>query len=47
MTEVRQAREVDMVPQELRFVPQVKSDIIIQRRNVTLAPIEAADVHDA
>jgi len=43
MTEVRQPREVDMVPQELRFVPQVKSDIIIQRRNVTLAPIEAAD----
>ena len=43
MTEVRQPREVDMVPQELRFVPQVKSDIIIQRRNVTLAPVEAAD----
>ena len=43
MTEVRQAREVDMVPQELRFVPQVKSDIIIQRRNVSLAPIEAAN----
>ena len=43
MTELRQAREVDMVPEELRFVPQVKSDIIIQRRNVTLAPIEAAN----
>ena len=43
MTELRAAREVDMVPEELRFVPQVKSDIIIQRRNVTLAPIEAAD----
>ena len=43
MTEVRQAREVDMVPAELRFVPQVKSDIIIQRRNVSLAPIEAAN----
>ena len=28
MTEVRQAREVDMVQEELRFVPQVKSDII-------------------
>ena len=34
-----------MVPQELRFVPQVKSDIIIQRRNVQLAPIEAADTY--
>ena len=43
MTELRQAREVDMVPEELRFVPQVKSDIIIQRRNVSLAPIEAAN----
>ena len=45
MTEVRQAREVDLVPQELRFVPQVKSDIIIQRRNVSLAPIEAANTY--
>ena len=43
MTEMRQPREVDMVPEELRFVPQVKSDIIIQRRDVTLAPIEAAN----
>ena len=43
MTELRQAREVDMVPEELRYVPQVKSDIIIQRRNVSLAPIEAAN----
>ena len=34
-----------MVPQELRYVPQVKSDIIIQRRNVSLAPIEAANVY--
>jgi hypothetical protein len=40
MTEVRQAREVDAIPQELRFVPQVKSDIIIQRRKVAMAPIE-------
>ena len=40
---MRQPREVDMVPEELRFVPQVKSDIIIQRRDVTLAPIEAAN----
>ena len=31
-----------MVPAELRFVPQVKSDIIIARRNVSLAPVEAA-----
>ena len=45
MTELRQAREVDMVPEELRYVPQVKSDIIIQRRNVSLAPIEAANVY--
>ena len=45
MTELRQAREVDMVPEELRYVPQVKSDIIIQRRNVTLAPIEAANAY--
>ena len=45
MTELRQAREVDMVPEELRYVPQVKSDIIIQRRNVSLAPIEAANTY--
>ena len=45
MTELRQAREVDMVPEELRYVPQVKSDIILQRRNVTLAPTEAAQVY--
>ena len=45
MTEMRQPREVDMVPEELRFVPQVKSDIIIQRRDVTLAPIEAANTY--
>ena len=42
---MRQPREVDMVPEELRFVPQVKSDIIIQRRDVTLAPIEAANTY--
>ena len=34
-----------MVPEELRYVPQVKSDIIIQRRNVSLAPIEAANTY--
>ena len=45
MTELRQAREVDLVPDELRFQPQVKSDIIIQRRNVSLAPVEAADTY--
>ena len=45
MTELRQAREVDMVPEELRYVPQVKSDIIIQRRDVTLAPTEAANTY--
>ena len=45
MTEVRQAREVDMVPAELRFVPQVKSDIIIQRRNVSLAPVEGMNTY--
>ena len=45
MTELRQAREVDMVLEELRYVPQVKSDIIIQRRNVSLAPIEAANTY--
>ena len=43
MTELRQAREIDLVPEELRFQPQVKSDIIIQRRKVSLAPIEAAN----
>ena len=45
MTELRKPREVDMIPEELRFVPQVKSDIIIQRRDVKLAPIEAANTY--
>ena len=42
MAENRQPREIDAVPSELRFVPAVKSDIIIQRREVKLAPVEAA-----
>ena len=29
MTEVKKAREVALVPEELRYVPQVKSDIIL------------------
>jgi hypothetical protein len=45
MTEVRQAREIDLLPEELRFQPSVKSDIIIQRRAVSLAPIEAAQTY--
>ena len=45
MTEVKKAREVALVPEELRYVPQIKSDIIIQRRNLSLAPIEAADFY--
>jgi hypothetical protein len=42
MTEVKKAREVDLIPEQLRYVPQVKSDIILQRRNLSLAPTEAA-----
>ena len=45
MTEVKKAREVALVPEELRYVPAVKSDIILQRRNLSLAPIEAADLY--
>ena len=45
MSELKQPREVDMVPDELRYVPQVKSDIIIQRREVAMAPVEGMNVY--
>ena len=45
MSELRQPREVDMVPDALRYVPQVKSDIIIQRREVAMAPVEGMNVY--
>ena len=45
MSELRQPREVDMVPDSLRYVPQVKSDIIIQRREVSMAPVEGMNVY--
>ena len=34
-----------MVPDSLRYVPQVKSDIIIQRREVSMAPVEGMNVY--
>ena len=34
-----------MVPDALRYVPQVKSDIIIQRREVAMAPVEGMSVY--
>ncbi len=46
MSELRQPREVDMVPDSLRYVPQVKSDIIIQRREVSMAPVEGMSEYD-
>ena len=46
MTEVKKAREVALLPSELRYVPQIKSDVILQRRNLSLAPIEAADSYE-
>ena len=45
MSELRQPREVDMVPDSLRYVPQVKSDIIIQRREVSMAPVEGMNIY--
>ena len=45
MSELRQPREVDMVPDALRYTPQVKSDIIIQRREVSMAPVEGMNVY--
>jgi len=45
MSELRAPREVDMVPEDLRYVPQVKSDIIIQRREVSMAPVEGMSVY--
>jgi len=34
-----------MVPDSLRYTPQVKSDIIIQRREVSMAPVEGMSVY--
>ena len=34
-----------MVPEDLRYVPQVKSDIVIQRRQVEMAPVEGMNVY--
>ena len=34
-----------MVPDGLRYVPQVKSDIIIQKREVSLAPVEGMNIY--
>jgi len=34
-----------MVPDSLRYVPAVKSDIIIQRRDVSMAPIEGMSIY--
>jgi hypothetical protein len=45
MSELKAPREVDMVPEDLRFVPQVKSDIIIQRRQVAMAPVEGMSIY--
>ena len=45
MSELRAPREVDMVPDALRYVPQVKSDIIIQRRDVSMAPVEGMNMY--
>ena len=43
--EVKQAIEVSRVPEQMRYEPQVKSDLILQRRNLSLAPIEAANTY--
>jgi hypothetical protein len=45
MSELKAPREVDMVPEDLRYTPQVKSDIIIQRRQVSMAPVEGMSVY--
>ena len=45
MSELRAPREVDMVPDALRYTPQVKSDIIIQRREVAMAPVEGMNIY--
>ena len=46
MTELRKPKEVDMIPDALRYVPQVKSDIIIGRREVSLAPVEGMNIYE-
>ena len=41
--EVKAPIETTRIPEQMRYEPQVKSDLILQRRNLSLAPIEAAD----
>ena len=43
MTEIGRAKEVELLPEQLRYTPLVKSDVILQRKNLALAPTEAAD----
>ena len=42
---VEQAQAVETIPEQLRYLPQIKSDVILQRRSLSLAPTEAAGVY--
>ena len=39
---IEKAQAVETIPEQLRYLPQIKSDVILQRRNLSLAPTEAA-----
>ena len=41
--EVHQAKQVELLPEGLRYTPLVKSNVIIARRNLSLAPVESSD----
>jgi len=39
---IEKAQAVETIPEQLRYLPQVKSDVVLQRRSLSLAPVEAA-----
>ena len=43
--EIKQPKEVALLPPQLRYTPQVMSDVITQRRSIALAPVEAAQTY--
>ena len=42
---IEKAQAVETIPEQLRYLPQIKSDVILQRRSLSLAPTEAAGVY--
>ena len=43
--EVSQAKQVELLPENLRYTPLVKSDVIIDRRELSIGPVESADIY--